>query len=140
MSSNFSSNSGSSSNSGLGSSTTSPRFDDPNIPVVAPSSPIEDKKPSKSKKSQKSKHISCDPVGHSTFENFQNRMNKNSWEAIVSVVKLPAHKIRERYFIPHDYEIIVPRSFDRMHRPPLGFCAFSLQHFDAGLTLSLAPP
>ncbi|KAL2230456.1 UNVERIFIED_CONTAM: hypothetical protein Sindi_1640000, partial [Sesamum indicum] len=52
-------------------------------------------------------------------------LETNPWEGI-------------KYYIPSSFEVIVPRSHDRMHRPPPGFCAFSLNHFDAGLRLPLA--
>ncbi|KAL2252585.1 UNVERIFIED_CONTAM: hypothetical protein Sindi_0053200 [Sesamum indicum] len=61
------------------------------------------------------------------------------WEHIVSTVRLRVGTIREKYFIPPSYEILIPSSADRMHRPPRGFCSFSLNHFDAGLRLPLAP-
>ncbi|KAL2240908.1 UNVERIFIED_CONTAM: hypothetical protein Sindi_0732000 [Sesamum indicum] len=133
MSSSFSSNSGSSSNSGLGSSATSLRSNHAPLPAAVPSPP------KIASNSLKSKHPANHPAGPSTLEKFQDRMRRNPWAAIVSAVKLPIHKIRERYYIPHDYEIMIPRSFDRMHQPPSGFCAFSLQHFDAGLRFPLAP-
>ncbi|KAL2246130.1 UNVERIFIED_CONTAM: hypothetical protein Sindi_2881200 [Sesamum indicum] len=61
------------------------------------------------------------------------------WEHIVSTVRLRVDTIREKYHIPPSYEVLVPSSADRMHRPPRGFCSFSLNHFDAGLRLPLAP-
>ncbi|KAL2240927.1 UNVERIFIED_CONTAM: hypothetical protein Sindi_0733900 [Sesamum indicum] len=66
-------------------------------------------------------------------------MPKHSpWEGIVSTVKQQVHLIKEKYYIPNSFEVMIPRSCDRMHRPPRGFCAFSLNHFDAGLRLPLA--
>ncbi|KAL0400153.1 UNVERIFIED_CONTAM: hypothetical protein Sradi_2358600 [Sesamum radiatum] len=67
-------------------------------------------------------------------------ISKEPWSAIVSNVKHPIAKIKERYYIPHDYEVIIPRQFDRMHRPPEGFCPFSLLHVEAGLRFPLARP
>ncbi|KAL2237269.1 UNVERIFIED_CONTAM: hypothetical protein Sindi_0918600, partial [Sesamum indicum] len=61
------------------------------------------------------------------------------WEHIVSTVRLRVDTIKEKYYIPPSYEVLVPSSADRMHRPPRGFCSFSLNHFDAGLRLPLAP-
>ncbi|KAL2246105.1 UNVERIFIED_CONTAM: hypothetical protein Sindi_2878700 [Sesamum indicum] len=78
-------------------------------------------------------------AGPSTLAKFQDRLPKNPWEAVVSKVRTPILKIREKYHIPSDYEIIIPASFDRMHRPPEGFSAFSIKHLDAGVRFPLAP-
>ncbi|KAL0453508.1 UNVERIFIED_CONTAM: hypothetical protein Slati_1328900 [Sesamum latifolium] len=67
-------------------------------------------------------------------------ISKEPWSAIVSNVRIPIAKIKEQYHIPHDYEVIIPRQFDRMHRPPQGFCPFSLLHLEAGLRFPLARP
>ncbi|KAL2237265.1 UNVERIFIED_CONTAM: hypothetical protein Sindi_0918200 [Sesamum indicum] len=75
-----------------------------------------------------------------SYARFQSMLDQNSWAGIVSTVKQQIHKIKEKYFIPHGYELVIPWSFDRMHYPPRGFCSFSLHHFDAGLRLPLAPP
>ncbi|KAL0406549.1 UNVERIFIED_CONTAM: hypothetical protein Slati_3968800 [Sesamum latifolium] len=37
-------------------------------------------------------------------------------------------------------KVRIPRKFDRMHRPPHGFCPFSLVHFEAGFRLPLTIP
>ncbi|KAL2237264.1 UNVERIFIED_CONTAM: hypothetical protein Sindi_0918100 [Sesamum indicum] len=75
-----------------------------------------------------------------SYARFQSMLDQNSWVGIVSTVKQQIHKIKEKYFIPHGYELVIPWSFDRMHYPPRGFCSFSLHHFDTGLRLPLAPP
>ncbi|KAL2230937.1 UNVERIFIED_CONTAM: hypothetical protein Sindi_1688100 [Sesamum indicum] len=75
----------------------------------------------------------------SALTKFQDRLAKNPWKAVVSKVRTPVDKIREKYHIPSDY-IIIPATFDRMHRPPEGFCAFSIKHLDAGLRFPFAPP
>ncbi|KAL2231258.1 UNVERIFIED_CONTAM: hypothetical protein Sindi_1720200 [Sesamum indicum] len=49
-------------------------------------------------------------------------------------------RIREKYHIPSDYDIIIPATFDHMHRPSEGFSAFSIKHLDARLRFPLAPP
>ncbi|KAL2238325.1 UNVERIFIED_CONTAM: hypothetical protein Sindi_1024200 [Sesamum indicum] len=79
-------------------------------------------------------------AGPSVLARFQDRLTKNPWEALVSKVTASVLRIREKYYIPPDYDIIVPATFDRMHRPPEGFSAFSLKHLDAGLRFPLAPP
>ncbi|KAL2248227.1 UNVERIFIED_CONTAM: hypothetical protein Sindi_2675000 [Sesamum indicum] len=61
------------------------------------------------------------------------------WENIVSTVRRQVHLIREKYHVPPSFEVVIPNSADRMHRPPRGFCSLSLNHFDAGLRLPLAP-
>ncbi|KAL2241159.1 UNVERIFIED_CONTAM: hypothetical protein Sindi_0757100 [Sesamum indicum] len=73
------------------------------------------------------------------LEDSQPVLQPTPWAEIVSTVKLQMHKIKEKFFIPSNYEIVIPRSSDRMHRPPPGFCSFSLQHFEAGLRFSLPP-
>ncbi|KAL2246835.1 UNVERIFIED_CONTAM: hypothetical protein Sindi_2535800 [Sesamum indicum] len=72
-------------------------------------------------------------------ENPQPVVHPTPWAEIVSTVKLQTQKIKEKFFIPSSYEIIIPLSSDRMHRPPPGFCSFSLQHFEAGLRFPLPP-
>ncbi|KAL2251613.1 UNVERIFIED_CONTAM: hypothetical protein Sindi_2283600 [Sesamum indicum] len=67
-------------------------------------------------------------------------LSDRPWEHIVSTVRLRVDTIREKYYIPPSYEILVPSSADRMHRPPRGFCSFSLNHFDAGLIFVRPPP
>ncbi|KAL2248679.1 UNVERIFIED_CONTAM: hypothetical protein Sindi_2341600 [Sesamum indicum] len=79
-------------------------------------------------------------AGPSTLAKFQDRLAKNPWEAVVSKVRTPVLKIREKYHIPSDFDIIIPATFDRMHRPPEGFSAFSIKHLDVGLRFPLAPP
>ncbi|KAL2235381.1 UNVERIFIED_CONTAM: putative glutathione peroxidase 8 [Sesamum indicum] len=54
-----------------------------------------------------------------------------------NTVKTPIHQLKEKYFIPHDYETLIPRSFDRMHRPPKGFRSISIFHLEAGLCFPL---
>ncbi|KAL2225554.1 UNVERIFIED_CONTAM: hypothetical protein Sindi_2917600, partial [Sesamum indicum] len=54
---------------------------------------------------------------------------------------LPELSYSNVIFHTPEYEIIIiPRAFDRMHRPPPDFCAFSIKHLDAGLRFPLAPP
>ncbi|KAL2232619.1 UNVERIFIED_CONTAM: hypothetical protein Sindi_1441900 [Sesamum indicum] len=79
-------------------------------------------------------------AGPSVLTRFQDRLAKNPWEALVSKVTTSVLRIREKYHIPPDYDIIIPATFDRMHRPPEGFSAFSIKHLDAGLRFPLAPP
>ncbi|KAL2226153.1 UNVERIFIED_CONTAM: hypothetical protein Sindi_1974000 [Sesamum indicum] len=79
-------------------------------------------------------------VGPSTLAKFQDRLAKNPWEAVVSKVRTPVLKIREKYHIPSDFDIIIPAAFDHMHRPPEGFSVFSIKHLDAELRFPLAPP
>ncbi|KAL2241617.1 UNVERIFIED_CONTAM: hypothetical protein Sindi_0802900 [Sesamum indicum] len=79
-------------------------------------------------------------AGPSVLAKFQDRLAKNPWEAVVSTVRVPVNKIREKYHIPSDFDILIPAAFDRMHRPPEGFTAFSIKHLDAGLRFPLAPP
>ncbi|KAL2245790.1 UNVERIFIED_CONTAM: hypothetical protein Sindi_2847200 [Sesamum indicum] len=79
-------------------------------------------------------------AGPSVLARFQDRLAKNPWEAVVSKVRTSVLSIREKYHIPSDYDIIIPATFDRMHRPPEGFSAFSIKHLDAGLRFPLAPP
>ncbi|KAL2252477.1 UNVERIFIED_CONTAM: hypothetical protein Sindi_0042400 [Sesamum indicum] len=79
-------------------------------------------------------------TGPSVLAKFQDRLAKNPWEAVVSKVRVPVNKIREKYHIPSDFDVLIPATFDRMHRPPEGFTAFSIKHLDAGLRFPLAPP
>ncbi|KAL2228379.1 UNVERIFIED_CONTAM: hypothetical protein Sindi_1817600 [Sesamum indicum] len=79
-------------------------------------------------------------TGPSVLAKFQDRLTKNPWEAVVSKVRVPVNKIREKYHIPSDFDVLIPATFDRMHRPPEGFTAFSIKHLDAGLRFPLAPP
>ncbi|KAL2250892.1 UNVERIFIED_CONTAM: hypothetical protein Sindi_2211500 [Sesamum indicum] len=79
-------------------------------------------------------------AGPSVLARFQDRLAKNPWEALVSKVTTSVLRIREKYHIPSDYDIIIPATFDRMHRPPEGFSAFSIKHLNAGLRFPLAPP
>ncbi|KAL2228284.1 UNVERIFIED_CONTAM: hypothetical protein Sindi_1808100 [Sesamum indicum] len=79
-------------------------------------------------------------AGPSVLAKFQDRLAKNPWEAVVSKVRVPVNKIREKYHIPSDFDVLIPATFDRMHRPPEGFTAFSIKHLDAGLRFPLAPP
>ncbi|KAL2226836.1 UNVERIFIED_CONTAM: hypothetical protein Sindi_2042300 [Sesamum indicum] len=76
----------------------------------------------------------------SVLAKFQDRLTKNLWEAVVSKVRVPVNKIREKYHIPSDFDVLIPATFDRMHRPPEGFTAFSIKHLDPGLRFPLAPP
>ncbi|KAL2250104.1 UNVERIFIED_CONTAM: hypothetical protein Sindi_2484100 [Sesamum indicum] len=84
--------------------------------------------------------LNDEQTGPSTLAKFQDRLAKNPWEAVVSKVRVPVHKIREKYHIPSDFDVVIPATFDRMHRPPEGFSAFSIKHLDAGLRFPLAPP
>ncbi|KAL2248672.1 UNVERIFIED_CONTAM: hypothetical protein Sindi_2340900 [Sesamum indicum] len=84
--------------------------------------------------------LNNEQTGPSVLAKFQDRLAKNPWEAMVSKVRVPVHKIREKYHIPSDFDVIIPATFDRMHRPPEGFSAFSIKHLDAGLRFPLAPP
>ncbi|KAL2247139.1 UNVERIFIED_CONTAM: hypothetical protein Sindi_2566200 [Sesamum indicum] len=79
-------------------------------------------------------------AGPSVLVRFQDRLAKNPWEAVVSKVKTSVLRIKEKYHIPSDYDIIIPATFDRMHRPPEGFSVFSIKYLDAGLRFPLAPP
>ncbi|KAL2243909.1 UNVERIFIED_CONTAM: hypothetical protein Sindi_0508900 [Sesamum indicum] len=71
---------------------------------------------------------------------FQQALDNSAWIGIVSKVKQSISQIKEKYFIPHDFEVLIPRSFDRMHTPPRGFCTLSIGYFEAGLRLPLAAP
>ncbi|KAL2237406.1 uncharacterized protein LOC110012108 isoform X1 [Sesamum indicum] len=84
--------------------------------------------------------LNDEQTGPSVLAKFQDRLAKNLWEAVVSKVRVPAHKIRKKYHIPSDFDVVTPATFDRMHRPPEGFSAFSIKHLDAGLRFPLAPP
>ncbi|KAL2250204.1 UNVERIFIED_CONTAM: hypothetical protein Sindi_2494100 [Sesamum indicum] len=95
--------------------------------------------PKRNKKFPISK-ITDEQAGPSTLAKFQDKLAKNLWEAVVSRVRTPVFKIREKYHIPSDYDIVIPATFDRMHRPLEGFNAFSIKHLDAGLRFPLAPP
>ncbi|KAL2237801.1 UNVERIFIED_CONTAM: hypothetical protein Sindi_0971800 [Sesamum indicum] len=66
--------------------------------------------PKRNKKFPISK-LTDEHAGPSTLAKFEDRLAKNPWEA-----------------------------FDRMHRSPKGFSAFSIKHLDAGLRFPLAPP
>ncbi|KAL2253639.1 UNVERIFIED_CONTAM: hypothetical protein Sindi_0158600 [Sesamum indicum] len=80
------------------------------------------------------------PLDKSNSDDVPNNASEsNPWDDIVSTVKQQAHLIKQKYYIPNSYEVIIPSVSDRMHRPPPGFCAFSLNHFDAGLRLPLTP-
>ncbi|KAL0378685.1 UNVERIFIED_CONTAM: hypothetical protein Sradi_3174000 [Sesamum radiatum] len=70
--------------------------------------------------------VVVDPDDVSLQVKYQSMISKEPWSAIISNVKVPIAKIKERYYIPHDYKVLIPRQFDRMHRPPEGFCPFSL--------------
>ncbi|KAL2248372.1 UNVERIFIED_CONTAM: hypothetical protein Sindi_2689500 [Sesamum indicum] len=95
--------------------------------------------PKRNKKFPISK-LADEHAGPSTLAKFQDRLAKNPWEAVVSNVRMPVLKIWEKYHIPSDYDIIIPATFDRMHRPPEGFSAFSIKHLDVGLRFPLVPP
>ncbi|KAL2230542.1 UNVERIFIED_CONTAM: hypothetical protein Sindi_1648600 [Sesamum indicum] len=84
--------------------------------------------------------LNDEQAGPSVLAKFQDRLAKNPWEAVVSKVRTPVHKIREKYHISSDFDVVIPATFDRMHRPPEGFSAFSIKHLDAGLRFPLAPP
>ncbi|KAL2246280.1 UNVERIFIED_CONTAM: hypothetical protein Sindi_2896200 [Sesamum indicum] len=128
MTSSFSSNSGSS--SGSGSSATPSRSAHGSFSIS----------PKRNKKFKTSQNPSDKQAGPSTLEKFQDRLTRNPWEGVVSSARTPIEKIRAKYFIPPEYKIRIPRTFDRMHRPPSGFCAFSVKHFDTRLRFPLAPP
>ncbi|KAL2250015.1 UNVERIFIED_CONTAM: 8-hydroxygeraniol dehydrogenase [Sesamum indicum] len=74
------------------------------------------------------------------YVRYQQSLDNSPWIGIVSKVKQSISQIKEKYFIPHDFEVLIPRSFDRMHTPPVGFCTLSIGHFEAGFRLPLAPP
>ncbi|KAL2226897.1 UNVERIFIED_CONTAM: hypothetical protein Sindi_2048400 [Sesamum indicum] len=74
------------------------------------------------------------------YVRYQQSLDNSPWIGIVSKVKQSISQIKEKYFIRHDFEVLIPRSFDRMHTPPVGFCTLSIGHFEAGLRLPLAPP
>ncbi|KAL2252291.1 UNVERIFIED_CONTAM: hypothetical protein Sindi_0023800 [Sesamum indicum] len=84
--------------------------------------------------------LNDEQAGPSVLAKFQDRLAKNPWEAVVSKVRTHVHKIREKYHIPSNFDVVIPATFDRMHRPPEGFSAFSIKHLDAGLRFPLAPP
>ncbi|KAL2225538.1 UNVERIFIED_CONTAM: hypothetical protein Sindi_2947000 [Sesamum indicum] len=110
--------------------------------IVSP--PVALEGPSRVKTSRRRRHTVHEEEHDSeethTYARFQSMLEQNPWSGIVSSVKQQIHSLKEKYFIPHSYELVIPRSFDRMHHPPKGFCSFSLHHFDAGLRLPLAPP
>ncbi|KAL2224704.1 UNVERIFIED_CONTAM: hypothetical protein Sindi_2969700 [Sesamum indicum] len=135
MSSSSSSNSGSS--SGSGSSATPSGSASGSASRSAhrsfSTSPKRNKKFSISK-------ITDEQTGLYTLTKFQDRLARNPWEPVVSSVRTPFLKIREKYYIPPEYDIVIPATFDRMHRPPEGFSAFSIKHLNAGLRFPLVPP
>ncbi|KAL2249893.1 UNVERIFIED_CONTAM: hypothetical protein Sindi_2463000 [Sesamum indicum] len=71
------------------------------------------------------------------FHKYSEMLQHKPWLAIASTIKMPVVQIKRKYFIPDRYEVILPRSFDRMHQPPEGCCAISLPHLDAGLRFPL---
>ncbi|KAL2249872.1 UNVERIFIED_CONTAM: hypothetical protein Sindi_2460900 [Sesamum indicum] len=107
--------------------------------VVPPSLPEGPSRARSRRRSHRNDTEELDSKETPTYARFQSMLDNSPWAGIVSSVKQPIHKIKEKYFIPHNYEVVIPKSFDRMHRPPKGFCAFSLHHFDVGLRLPLAP-
>ncbi|KAL2249946.1 UNVERIFIED_CONTAM: hypothetical protein Sindi_2468300 [Sesamum indicum] len=71
------------------------------------------------------------------FQKYSEMMQQKPWLGIASNLKMTPVAIKRKYYIPADYDIKIPRSFDRMHQPPEGYCALSILHLDAGLRFPL---
>ncbi|KAL2246279.1 UNVERIFIED_CONTAM: hypothetical protein Sindi_2896100 [Sesamum indicum] len=71
------------------------------------------------------------------FQKYTEMMQQKPWLGIASNIKTTPVALKRKYYIPSDYDIIIPRSFDRMHQPPVGYCALSVLHLDAGLHFPL---
>ncbi|KAL2237389.1 UNVERIFIED_CONTAM: hypothetical protein Sindi_0930600 [Sesamum indicum] len=71
------------------------------------------------------------------FQKYTEMMQQKSWLGIASIIKTTLVALKRKYYIPADYDIKIPRSFDRMHQPPEGYCAFFVLHLDVGLRFSL---
>ncbi|KAL0394446.1 UNVERIFIED_CONTAM: hypothetical protein Slati_4410800 [Sesamum latifolium] len=112
-----STSSSSSSGSSSGSTATSPR----ELDIVASDSPVHSSSrvPSPVLRNENANPslVVVDPDDVPLQVKYQSMISKEPWSAIVSNVRIPIAKIKERYHIPHDYEVIIPRQFDRMHRP-----------------------
>ncbi|KAL2226042.1 UNVERIFIED_CONTAM: hypothetical protein Sindi_1962900 [Sesamum indicum] len=98
---------------------------------------IPDEGPSRAKLGHKSRHPPRAVSGSDGAPTIAPE--SRPWENIVTTVRQQVHLIREKYHIPPSFEVVIPTPTDRMHRPPRGFCSLSLNHFDAGLRLLLAP-
>ncbi|KAL2226078.1 UNVERIFIED_CONTAM: hypothetical protein Sindi_1966500 [Sesamum indicum] len=72
-----------------------------------------------------------------TPEHSEGEPTDKPWLTIESTLYFTADAIRERYYIPLDYEIILPSPSDRMNRPPPGSCPISIVHLAAGLRFPL---
>ncbi|KAL0393257.1 UNVERIFIED_CONTAM: hypothetical protein Sradi_2548500 [Sesamum radiatum] len=73
-----------------------------------------------------------------TFKNYEKIMSKDPWTGIICSLSTSFQSLREKYYIPREYDILLPRSFDRMHLPPPGYYTLSIAHLDAGLHFPLA--
>ncbi|KAL2242658.1 UNVERIFIED_CONTAM: hypothetical protein Sindi_0383800 [Sesamum indicum] len=71
------------------------------------------------------------------FKKYTEMMQQKPWLGIASIIKTTPVALKRKYYIPADYDIIIPHSFDRMHQSPEGYCALSILHLDAGLRFSL---
>ncbi|KAL2237214.1 UNVERIFIED_CONTAM: hypothetical protein Sindi_0913100 [Sesamum indicum] len=71
------------------------------------------------------------------FQKYTEMMQQKSWLGIASIIKTTPVALKRKYYMPADYAIIIPRSFDRMHQPPEGYCTLSVLHLDAGLCFPL---
>ncbi|KAL2246199.1 UNVERIFIED_CONTAM: hypothetical protein Sindi_2888100 [Sesamum indicum] len=67
------------------------------------------------------------------FQKYTEMMQQKPWLGIASIIKMTPVALKRKYYIPADYDIKIPRSFDHMHQPPEGYCALSVLHLDAGL-------
>ncbi|KAL2232445.1 UNVERIFIED_CONTAM: hypothetical protein Sindi_1424500, partial [Sesamum indicum] len=71
------------------------------------------------------------------IKKYTEMMQQKPWLGIANVIKMTPVALKRKYYIPADYDIKIPRSFDRMHQPPEGYCALSVLHLDAGLRFPL---
>lgn len=68
----------------------------------------------------------------------EHTLANSPWVIIMSsLVGRPSDRIRERYFIPPEFEIIMPDPRSRMHQPPPGCLAFNVNMLEAGLRFPL---
>ncbi|KAL2226665.1 UNVERIFIED_CONTAM: hypothetical protein Sindi_2025200 [Sesamum indicum] len=111
-----------------GSSATSPRETagtsrDPASSIPAPHSDL----PKETAESDEA------PV----FQKYNEMMQQKPWLGIVNIIKTTPVQLKRKYYILADYDVIIPRFFDRMHQPPKGYCVLSTLHLDAGLRFPL---
>ncbi|KAL2240235.1 UNVERIFIED_CONTAM: hypothetical protein Sindi_0664700 [Sesamum indicum] len=71
------------------------------------------------------------------FQKYSEMMQQKPSLGIASNIKMTPVAIKRKYYIPAEYDIKIPRSFDRMHQAPEGYCALSVLHLDVGLRFPL---